>query len=209
MTKRETGTRITEPALCTLAIAGCALFATIVLVLPAIKDDYSPVQDAISEGALGRYGYLQVVAFFALGIGSLSLAISLLRDSRTVAVGVLVGVSGICMLIAGAFPTDRMNAASATTHGTIHMTAAALAFGAIISAMLLPARQFRNGDILRPLALPSFVLGLVALALFVTAGAGVGPFGLIQRANAMVALVWLVAVSVGRMNPQQRSYGAA
>jgi hypothetical protein len=60
--------------------------------------------------------------------------------------------------------------------------------------MLLSARQFRNNDILRPLALPSLALGLVALSLFVTAGAGIGPFGLVQRTNVAVVLVWLMAV---------------
>jgi hypothetical protein len=194
MSKNEIAPAVMAPSLRILAGAGFVLFATIVLLLPAIKDNYSPVQDGISEGALGRYGYLQVAAFFGLGIGSISLAISLVRDVRSPQVGALVGLSGICMLVAGAFSADRMDGPSTTMHGTVHLLAAALAFTAVISAMLLAARLFRSNDILRPLARLSFALGLAALALFVTAGAGIGPFGLIQRTNVTVVLVWLLAV---------------
>jgi len=196
MSNNDRATRIGAAALRILGVAGVAAFAAIVLLLPAIKDDYSPVRNAISEGALGRYGYLQVVAFVALGIGSLSLAVSLFRDARAAGVGVLVGVSGVCMLVAGAFTADRMDGPSSTAHGTVHMLAAALAFAAVISAMLLSARQFRNSHILRPLARPSLALGSVALALFVIAGSGIGPFGLIQRANVAVVLAWLIAVAL-------------
>ena len=196
MSKHDLVPTRTPAALRALATAGFAAFATIVLLLPAINGDYSPVYDAISEGALGRYGYLQVAAFLALGIGSISLAASLLRYVGSPQVGALVGVSGVCMLAAGAFPADQMDGPSTTLHGTIHLLAAALAFIAVSSAMLLAARQFRNDDTLRPLARPSLALGLVALAVFVTAGAGIGPFGLIQRADVAVVLAWLAAVAV-------------
>jgi hypothetical membrane protein len=202
MSDNDIATRTSAATLRILGVAGVALFAAIVLLLPAIKDDYSPVRDAISEGALGRYGYFQVAAFFGLGIGSISLAAWLLRDLRTGAVGLLTGVSGVCMLVAGSFTADRMDGPSTTVHGTVHMVAAALAFAAVISAMLLSARQFRNSQFLRPLARPSLALGLVALVLFVIASADIGPFGLIQRANVAVVLAWLIAVALRGRSPQ-------
>jgi hypothetical protein len=209
MNKNQIALALSTTALRGLAGAGFVLFAAIVLLLPAIEDDYSPVYDAISEGALGPYGYLQVAAFFALGIGSISLATLLLRDIRSPQVGALVGLSGVCMLVAGAFPADRMDSASTTTHGTIHLLAAALAFVAVIGAMLLSARQFRSNETLRPLARRSFALGLAALALFVMAGAGIGPFGLIQRANVAVVLVWLISVALRhRREPTPRARSA-
>jgi hypothetical protein len=209
MSKDQTALPFSTTALRGLAGAGFALFAAIVLLLPVIKNDYSPVQDAISEGALGPYGYLQVAAFFGLGIGSISLAVLLLRAVRSPQVGALVGLSGVCMLVAGTFPADRMDSASMTVHGTIHLLAAALAFIAVISAMLLSARQLRNNRTLRPLARPSLGLGLAALALFMMAGADIGPFGLIQRANVTVVLVWLAAVVLQwRRQPTPRAPSA-
>jgi hypothetical protein len=48
------------------AIVGLAFFSATALLLPLVSE-YSLTADYISELPLGRYGYLQTAAFFAVG----------------------------------------------------------------------------------------------------------------------------------------------
>src|SRR5215213_1531918 len=57
-------------------IVGLAFFAAIALLLPPVSE-YSLTEDTISELAIGRYGYLQTAAFFAVGGSSLALAVGI------------------------------------------------------------------------------------------------------------------------------------
>lgn len=59
--------------LAVLAIVGWTFFAASALFLPIVSE-YSFTGDYISELAIGRFGYVQTVAFFAAGLGSLALA---------------------------------------------------------------------------------------------------------------------------------------
>lgn len=89
------------------AIAGVALFAVLVALIPVIKDGYSPVEDAISNAAVGSYGYLQTIAFFALGLGSLTLAQGLWRalEGRSARIGsALIGLWGLGSFSQGSSP---------------------------------------------------------------------------------------------------------
>lgn len=66
-------------SLALVAIGGVAAFAVLVAVIPLLKEGYSPVADAISDAARGQYGYLQAIAFVALGVGSIALGWGLVR----------------------------------------------------------------------------------------------------------------------------------
>ena len=60
--------------LASVTIVGLAFFAATALLLPIVSE-YSLTADYINELAIGRYGYLQTAAFFAAGLGTLSLAV--------------------------------------------------------------------------------------------------------------------------------------
>lgn len=60
--------------LAAMAIVGLAFFAATASLLPLVSE-YSLTADYTSELAIGRYGYLQTAAFFAVGLGTLALAV--------------------------------------------------------------------------------------------------------------------------------------
>jgi hypothetical protein len=112
----------------TVAIVGWAFFATIALLLPLVSE-YSLTADHISELAVGRYGYLQIVAFFAAGFGTLALAWAV-REATNGSWGsrlgsALMGLYGVGIILTGIFPTDEIDPAgrvvgSPTIAGTAH-----------------------------------------------------------------------------------------
>ena len=67
--------------LASVTIVGLAFFAATALLLPIVSE-YSLTADYIRELAIGRYGYLQTAAFFAAGLGTLSLAVGVREATR-------------------------------------------------------------------------------------------------------------------------------
>ena len=114
--------------LATVAIVGLAFFAVIASLLPLISE-YTLTADFISELAIGRFGYLQTVAFFAAGLGTLALA-WVIREVTKGSWGsrlgsTLVGMYGVGLVLAGLFPTYETDpaghAVSPTSAGTVHI----------------------------------------------------------------------------------------
>ena len=60
-----------------IAIGCWALFVATVLAMPLLNDGYSPIDEAISYGAIDDYGWVQVAGFFALATGTSILAFCL------------------------------------------------------------------------------------------------------------------------------------
>lgn len=91
---------------------GCLFFVVVMLLMPAIKgSDYAPGTSSTSEGALGRFGWLQTTAFIVLGVASVLLAF-VLRDVGTglgaVLVPALTAVWGVAVVLCGTFPWTRV-----------------------------------------------------------------------------------------------------
>ena len=183
--------------LANLALYCYAAFTATVLVVPFLKDGYSPVEQPISEGAIGEHGLVQVLGLLALALGSFALAFLLRMTAQTrqvLGTSALVAVSAACVVGVAVFPTDQPGEDSAV--GAIHGAAAALAFITNIAAMLWSAHAFRGEGGLRTIAMPSRVLGAVALTLLVMVGAGVGSIGAAQRATVACEMAWLGLVAL-------------
>jgi hypothetical protein len=96
---------------------------------------YTLTADFISELAIGRFGYLQTVAFFAAGLGTLALDWGI-REATKGSWGsrlgsTLVGLYGFGLVLAGLFPTYEIDpagrAVSPTSVGTVHIVVSVLA----------------------------------------------------------------------------------
>ncbi len=130
-----------------VAIAGLAFFTATVLMLP-LASEYSLASDYISELALGRYGYLQTAAFFAIGVGSLALAVGIREATRgswgSRLGSAFFGLYSLGAILAGIFPTDEVDAAgrvgSPTSVGAIHIVASLSAFVLGIAGMFVLSR---------------------------------------------------------------------
>jgi hypothetical protein len=135
--------------------------------------------DTLSAYGVGPYGILFTLAFVALGLGAIALAILLrrsLRRSIESGAGVLlVALAGVGLSLVGIFPmaTD-LASIEPSMRGDIPPTTSAIIHGLgglsgmvfLMTATLLLSRVFRQDARWRPWWRVSLALSLVALALF-------------------------------------------
>ncbi len=198
-------TRIATACLAGVAVLGVLYFFAAVTTEEALRPMYDPVQRTISELAVGRYDFLQVSAFVALGLSLLALPAGLWRRLRMTLVSrlglCLIAFGGVASFVAAAFPTDLRNAAVATVSGQIHETTASAGYACLITAMLLLSLHFRGDLRWRPIHLPASGLTLAGIAALLSLAA-VGNSditGLVQRLMVVPLLAWVMLTGVQAM----------
>ena len=127
-------------------IVGPLLFVVVFLVEGATRPGYSQWRQFVSQLATGDGAWTQIVNFVACGVLVIAFAVGLrlaLAGTRgSIGGPVLLGLFGVALLVAGAFPTDPalgypVGAPQVhTTHGMIHGLAGLASF------TLLPASAF-------------------------------------------------------------------
>jgi hypothetical protein len=180
------------------AVVCVAVFPLIHVALHLIQQDHNhPQSEAISELALGQAGWLMTIAFCSLATGTLLLAVVLGREYGHPRVApVLLGVTGLLSLVSAFVHADPSSGAS-TTHGQIHQLTGITTFILIIVSMFLLARGFRRDPQWSPLATPTRICALLAIASLVATGAGgEAYFGLGQRCLIGVSLAWMLTASL-------------
>ncbi|CAN5198155.1 hypothetical protein BH24ACT19_BH24ACT19_11080 [soil metagenome] len=178
----------------TLAIVGFVWWIVTALALQILAAGANdPVEQSISELALGRFGTFMDVAFFAFGIGSLALAFGLYRSVYDALVApLLLAVAGVLWFLLGVFQTgpDR-------TGPAIHGSVASASFLLILVVMFLFARRFRGDARWRSFALPTSIWAIVAAgALFSIPLLGEEVFGVSERVFVAVFVSWLLVTAI-------------
>jgi hypothetical protein len=209
LVKRASGTsrraRVITACLAGIAVVGVLYFFAAVSAEEALRPMYDPIQRTISELAVGRYGFLQISAFIALGLSLLALPAGLWQRLRSTLVSrlglCLIALGGVASFVAAAFPTDLRNAAVATVSGEIHATIAGAGYACLITAMLLLSLHFRGDLRWRPIHLPASVLTLAGIAALLSMAA-VGQsdiVGLVQRLMIVPLLSWVMLTGIQAM----------
>ncbi len=164
-----------------LAIAGVASFVTAWVVLSAIRKNYSPVNDAISQLAeLGApHRGLMTAGIVAFGAGAVAFAPSL--GGRA---GAALAVAGLGSFGVASFPCTEGCPGAGEFTDTAHGVAAAVHYVAFAVTPFLVGRDRRSAAIT--------ALAGLALAIHAT---GLGPSGLFQRLGLTTLDVWLVATA--------------
>jgi hypothetical membrane protein len=180
-------------------VSGAAMFVVTFLVNDALRPDYEPVRDTVSEAAIGRDGGVQIANFVVAGvlITASSFAVSRAVNART---GRLLRVFGVCLALAGVFVSDPVPHDRATWHGTAHIIVSVVVFVSLAGACFAAARwrpdwRWRWYCIVSGVAVP---------VLFVIAGGASGATGLGQRVTIVVGWTWvavLAAVALRRDQP--------
>ncbi len=189
-TGRATGVSLAAIVL----VLGC--FGAMV-VLHAVRTDLDPVRQVMSEYANGRFGWFMTVAFYAIGLACVALAVRLgraiVRRRLSVAVRVLLALGGLGLVLAGVFEVERP-AVPDTIEEVVHSYATLTAFTLIITAMLLFAAVCREDPRWRDFRVTASVLAIIAAL----AGA-FSPFagqttwsGLAQRVLGLTVVGWLL-----------------
>jgi hypothetical protein len=169
--------------LATVAIVGLAFFAVIASLLPLISE-YTLTADTISELAIGRFGYLQTVAFFAAGLGTLALAWGIrevTKGSWGSSLGsTLVGLYGVGIVLAG----------------LVHIVVSVLAFVLSIVGVFVLSRTFKRDARWRAFWPWSLALAFTALVGFIMLAISEGAWiGLIERIFLGTVFLWQVLVA--------------
>ena len=194
--------RVSLNRLATAAIVGQVVLMASALLLPLVSE-FSLVGDTMSELVLGRFGWVQTIAFVVAGIGTLALAYAL-RQLTTGTWGsrigsLLVGVYGVGAVLTAIFPTDRVDSpadmASLSTTGLIHIAISLVSFVGMIAAMFIFTRTFALEPRWRVLS-PWIVL-FPASALSLLFVQSEGPWvGLMQRLMVGVIAAWIIIVAI-------------
>ncbi len=132
-----------------LSLAAAATFLVLLAALHFIKPELDPSWRVISEYAIGRYGWIMVLAFLSLAVSCVALFVAIRSQIRTIGgkIGLaflLVAAAGL--IIAAIFTTDPITASQdeLTTHGNLHALGAALGTGFPIAATLIGVSLARN-----------------------------------------------------------------
>lgn len=188
--------------LATIAILGQAVLLAAAFLLPLVSE-FSLVRDNISELVLGRFGFVQTLAFLIAGAGTLALAY-VIRQLTAGTWGSLFGslmvaIYGIGAMLSAIFPTDRIDApadvwASSTT-GLIHIGISLVSFPCMIVGMYVLFRTFILAPAWRPLVPWIVLFPASALPLFL--GQSQGPWvGILQRLLVLSISAWMIVVAL-------------
>jgi hypothetical protein len=187
------------PQLATLAVIGEAVLLASAWLLP-LASEYRLISDNISELALGRYGFVQTLAFVISGLAVIGLAYvirQLTRGSRGSFLGsLLIGIYGVAGLVVAIFPTDRIDSrADVTSQSVIGWVHTLTAFVAYLSVIVGMTWTFGHHPRWRSLTVWSALLAGAALGLLFVQMQG--PWvGLMQRLMITVVAAWLILVAL-------------
>ena len=177
-------------------------FVVAVAVLHFLRPEYNPINHAVSNYAVGPYGYLMTAAFYVLALSVFALALGLFRSIASTnlsRIAVLLLFLASCgMVIMGIFPGDvhALHPPAAIT-GIIHWTAAGISFLSIMIAAFLLSSSFKTDERLQKFQRPFFLLALAMVGALLLYGilALVGWIGIGQRIYIAVCLLWLLALA--------------
>lgn len=185
----------------TIGLVGVGLNVGAIVALHVLDPGLSPVREYMSVYALGDYGWLARVADFALGVGTIGIAlglrVTLTSGKRVTASWVLVLIAGLGFVVSELFATDPTGAATTTASGAIHDIAGYVSLlSVLISSWMLRgvfARDSRYRHLARAQAWFAVLLTVALLLLFALYPLGL--VGLFQRIFVVVGATWLIVLA--------------
>lgn len=196
-----------------LSLAGAAMFVVLLAALHLIKPELDPSWHFISEYAIGRHGWVMVLAFGSLAFSYVMLTVALRSQLRTLwgRIGLaLLLVSAAGLALAGIFTTDPITASkdAVTSEGKLHNLGGTLGIAMPVAAAIIGWSLVRNqawSSARRPLiwatalALLSFLVSFSSLSVMLSQHDGrFGPDVLVGWPNRLEMLaysVWLMVVA--------------
>lgn len=181
-------------------VAGPILFTAAFLAQEAFRrNEYDPVAEPVSALEAGPNGWIQQANFAVFGLLTIVFAVGLHRGLERTGWGILgpglLGVSGVGLLLAAAFPL-REDASGVTYDPGGHVVAGFMFFLSSAAALVVLSHRMARDPRWRSLSTYTLAAGLVAAGAFVAMGALVMPegaplhqwAGLAQRATILLVL---------------------
>ncbi|HEV2744116.1 MAG TPA: DUF998 domain-containing protein [Rubrobacter sp.] len=202
MTSPDTGGFRSAASLSLLAIVGMVYYLSSVAVAHLLRPDIDPVSRPVSDYAVGPFGPFVGAAIFALGVGSLALALGLrlgiAPPGRSRAGLLLLAFYGVGQLGVAIFPIDAESVQTAT--GLLHNIAGNISFFCFPPAAILLSVGMGKNERWRYLKRPALALALIVLveAILVMVSANVvGGFGIAQRLFLLTTVLWMLLAAIG------------
>jgi len=176
-----------------LAIVGTGMFAIAETVQLFYRSDRA-WSDPYSSYAIGKYGFVQTIAFIALSAGSFALSFGLIWFDRSGVAWrygrVLLTLWSVGVLVAAIFP---IAGGPLPGSASIHSVASMLAFLTILAAMFVLSKAFEENVAWRSFALPSWLLAFAAGGAFFLAASIHHPtcFAILQRLFLGAVVIWI------------------
>jgi hypothetical protein len=169
-----------------VAVLGVAIFLVVVLVLHVVQTHYDPVNQLMSELAVGPHGWAMFFAFAGIALALAGIQFSIATLGATLPLRGLLILAAILFLTAGMFPLGETS--------TIHISAIAAAFVTAVLAMyLFPSLAGRAAA----LATRSISWSLAAgVAISVALGHSLVPMGIGQRLAATFLVLWILVLGL-------------
>lgn len=193
--------RVRLLALATLAGVGYCVLT--VVALHVLRADVDPIQRAVSDYAVGRYGAAFTVALVVRAVAAVCLGLGLIQTLtvRTRLAVALLAIYAVCDLLIAVFPADGPGIAH-TFIGITHLFFAGGSFLAVTGAAFAFARAFgrdplwhrfqRTAYALAFLVLAGLAMQVVALILLAFTSLN----GLAERVFIATEMTWLAAVAI-------------
>lgn len=189
-----------------LLVSAFVLVAT--TVASVLQPQVDPLDEPISNLALGHLGTLVDATFVIAGLGSLALAVAAHRVTKapTRLTSTSLWVMGsICVALLGAFQTDR-TIIPTTTEGRVHLLLAGSGFFLLASSFVMQSEILRAQPewskplrFLRPLSWAGLALFCATSLVLLQAMLSDGSLfltGLMERSLLAMLLTWTLVVSV-------------
>ncbi|WP_345542972.1 DUF998 domain-containing protein [Microbacterium jejuense] len=176
------------------------------LTLALTRPGFRLSEHALSLLMLGEWGWMQRLNLILTALMVLAAAwgfLRAIRSGRGLAIAMLVGAYGICLILSAIFPPDPVAGfppgsagGTASLSGILHLVFGALGFAALAAAAFAYAGWCRSVGA-RPRAVGATVLGVIVLvgffggAAFATIPLGV----LLLWISVLAGLLWLALAS--------------
>lgn len=188
------------------------LFFVINIILQLLPPHYSLVSQAVSDLAVGPFGWIMGLGLFISGLSILTFvagAWTAVTPNNLSKTGLLLlAMWGIASLVLGFFPPDIIDAhgypgtqmafaLSNTMHGKIHLVIASISFLSMVPGLLITSLymgreprlcHFRPWFILLSLAA---LIGLLLIDVVELRGI----FGVMERAVSLMGFIWIALVA--------------
>ena len=191
-------------------ILGIVLYVILDVVAQLLPPHYSPISQAESDLAVGKYGFIMAINFLNRGVLSLLFIYAFLRTLDYYGVArtqfrtgtYLLGTWAVGAFLLAIFPTD-VPATPVSWHGAIHLVVAIIAFiGGAFGALAISQKLPKNGKlqgskrIVLPFSIIILVLWAVEFGLpFLLPHLNSRIDGLTERLFLGSVLLWIGAVS--------------